>query len=168
MAICREKRFGSIAFPLIGTGSGGFPQERAQAVMMETLPSCGDVKEVVFVWYQKCRQNSEAQRTREQPMASVDPYLSRAVVLFLGFGSSSFPKRDSDRLVKDFGSTEGTAMDTRVRALIDESDRIEFDWSKHSLGSAADEAGRILHERHPELSDEAIGALGWRFGFVNR
>ena len=33
MALAHEKGFQSIAFPLIGAGSGGFNQERAKAIM---------------------------------------------------------------------------------------------------------------------------------------
>ena len=37
MALAQEKSFQSIAFPLIGAGSGGFNQERAQAIMEDEL-----------------------------------------------------------------------------------------------------------------------------------
>jgi O-acetyl-ADP-ribose deacetylase len=37
MALAHEKGFESIAFPLIGAGSGGFNQERAKAIMEDEL-----------------------------------------------------------------------------------------------------------------------------------
>lgn len=37
MALAHEKGFQSIAFPLIGAGSGGFNQERAKAIMEDEL-----------------------------------------------------------------------------------------------------------------------------------
>ena len=37
MALAHEKGFHSIAFPLIGAGSGGFNQERAKAIMEDEL-----------------------------------------------------------------------------------------------------------------------------------
>ena len=37
MAMAAEHGFRSIAFPLIGAGSGGFNQERAQAIMLDEL-----------------------------------------------------------------------------------------------------------------------------------
>lgn len=40
MAIVSEQRFGSVAFPLIGTGSGGFRQNQAQELILETLELC--------------------------------------------------------------------------------------------------------------------------------
>jgi O-acetyl-ADP-ribose deacetylase len=51
LTLATEMGFRSIAFPLIGAGSGGFNQERAQAVMLselQNLQSPLDVKVVVF------------------------------------------------------------------------------------------------------------------------
>ena len=51
MLLAAEKGFQSIAFPLIGAGSGGFNQERAQAIMLDELQkleSTMDVRVVVF------------------------------------------------------------------------------------------------------------------------
>lgn len=51
MALAHEKGFQSIAFPLVGAGSGGFNQERARAIMEDefrTIESPMEVKLVVF------------------------------------------------------------------------------------------------------------------------
>lgn len=51
--IAREKGFDSIAFPLIGAGSGGYNQERAKALMLDELSRLDlpmAVKIVVFKW----------------------------------------------------------------------------------------------------------------------
>jgi O-acetyl-ADP-ribose deacetylase (regulator of RNase III) len=37
MSLAHEKGFQSIAFPLIGAGSGGFNQDRARAIMEDEL-----------------------------------------------------------------------------------------------------------------------------------
>lgn len=42
MALAHEKGFQSIAFPLIGAGSGGFNQQRAQAIMEDELAKMSD------------------------------------------------------------------------------------------------------------------------------
>ena len=49
--LAHEKGFGSIAFPLIGAGSGGFNQEQAKALMLDELNKLDvpmTVKVVVF------------------------------------------------------------------------------------------------------------------------
>jgi O-acetyl-ADP-ribose deacetylase (regulator of RNase III) len=51
MALAHEKGFQSIAFPLIGAGSGGFNLERAKAIMEDELgkiESPMEVRVVVF------------------------------------------------------------------------------------------------------------------------
>ena len=51
MALVHEKGFRSIAFPLIGAGSGGFNQEQARAIMEDELSKIDspmDVRLVVF------------------------------------------------------------------------------------------------------------------------
>lgn len=51
VALAQERGFDSIAFPLIGAGSGGFNQERAKAIMEDELGNIDspmDVRVVVF------------------------------------------------------------------------------------------------------------------------
>jgi O-acetyl-ADP-ribose deacetylase (regulator of RNase III) len=53
MAIATEKGFQSIAFPLIGAGSGGFNQERAQAIMLDELQKLESPLDVTVVVFRK-------------------------------------------------------------------------------------------------------------------
>jgi O-acetyl-ADP-ribose deacetylase (regulator of RNase III) len=51
LARAREYNFRSLAFPLIGAGSGGFDEERALAVMMSALEAGGAQFDVTVVRY---------------------------------------------------------------------------------------------------------------------
>lgn len=56
MSLANEKGFTSIAFPLIGAGSGGFNQEQAKAIMLDELSKIHlpmVVKVIVFKGAQK-------------------------------------------------------------------------------------------------------------------
>ena len=53
MALAHEKGFQSIAFPLIGAGSGGFDQERARAIMEDELGKSESLLDVRLVAYRK-------------------------------------------------------------------------------------------------------------------
>jgi len=53
MALAHEKGFRSIAFPLIGAGSGGFNQERAKAIMEDELAKLEYPMEVRLVVFSK-------------------------------------------------------------------------------------------------------------------
>ncbi|MGO9108319.1 MAG: macro domain-containing protein [Thermoguttaceae bacterium] len=53
MALAHEKGFRSIAFPLIGAGSGGFNQERAKTIMEDELGKTDFPIEVKLVVYRR-------------------------------------------------------------------------------------------------------------------
>lgn len=51
--IASEQGFGSIAFPLIGAGSGGFNQEKAKTMMLDELGKCDSQVAVTVVVFRK-------------------------------------------------------------------------------------------------------------------
>ena len=53
LALAVEHSFRSIAFPLIGAGSGGFNQERARAIMLDELQKLEWSLEVTMVVYRR-------------------------------------------------------------------------------------------------------------------
>lgn len=53
LALAVKHGFRSIAFPLIGAGSGGFNQERAQAIMLDELRKLKSSLEVTVVVYRR-------------------------------------------------------------------------------------------------------------------
>jgi O-acetyl-ADP-ribose deacetylase (regulator of RNase III) len=53
MNLAAEHGFQSIAFPLIGAGSGGFNQERAQAIMLDELQELESPLGVTVVVYRR-------------------------------------------------------------------------------------------------------------------
>jgi O-acetyl-ADP-ribose deacetylase len=53
VALAEKLGFGSLAFPIIGAGSGGFPAERAEAIMREALSAIQSKLRVVVVRYAK-------------------------------------------------------------------------------------------------------------------
>jgi O-acetyl-ADP-ribose deacetylase len=53
MKIVNEKGFESVAFPIIGTGSGGFGEEGALSLMQEALSEIESPARVIFVKFRK-------------------------------------------------------------------------------------------------------------------
>lgn len=51
--IAEEKQFQSIAFPILGSGSGGFRQDKALSIMEDELQSLATSLDVTLVEYQK-------------------------------------------------------------------------------------------------------------------
>lgn len=56
MAIAEEQNFRSIAFPLIGAGSGGFNTQRAKEILLDQLSSISSRAEVTVVEFAKAKK----------------------------------------------------------------------------------------------------------------
>ena len=91
--------------------------------------------------------------------------VSTAVTMYLGYGSSAFPLTDYARLVSNFGDARAVELKSQIKSLLQELDSSPIDWSSHSLQSAGDLVRSSTRARHPELTDEAVQALVWKFTF---
>ena len=58
MQIVEEKQFVSVAFPLIGSGSGSFNQAKAKEIILDTLQHCPGTSQVVVVDFKKRHSTS--------------------------------------------------------------------------------------------------------------
>lgn len=58
MQIVEAKQFVSVAFPLIGSGSGSFNQAKAKEIILDTLQHCPSTSQVVVVDFKKRHSTS--------------------------------------------------------------------------------------------------------------
>jgi len=91
--------------------------------------------------------------------------LSQAIVLFLGFDGSPLPQRDAARLQEEFGRVTGAGLAREAEALVKEMMRITVNWDNVTFEAGVKAAEDQMRARHPELSDFAIGALGWVYAY---
>lgn len=99
---------------------------------------------------------------------AIDEDLSVAVVVFFGWGTRSWPHALPEAVISRFGREQGGALVDRIEAIRREPWG-DVDWSSGlSLVDGVALAERRLVELHPELSQEAITAFGWDFGFTWR
>jgi len=91
--------------------------------------------------------------------------ISNAIVVWTGWGYSSWPQRDEQRLIQEFGAE-------RAGVLIHKLQELEEDfYSSNARFVAKDlaEMGQIASEqfrsKHPELAEEAIQALAWCYTY---
>ena len=96
---------------------------------------------------------------------TVDREFSSAIRTYIGFGVSSFPRRDPDAVLDRFGAIVGAQLLDRIERLFTDLDCLAPDWRRHSLLSAKDWAEAEMRARHPKLHDDAIVALGWAFSY---
>ncbi|WP_435749094.1 hypothetical protein [Microbacterium sp. PMB16] len=85
--------------------------------------------------------------------------LSAAVVVYL----TNFPGRNDAEFEAQFGSP---GIREAVRVLLDETIAIQMDWAGRTLNDIGDEVERVMHARHPELTDAALKSLGDYFTYL--
>lgn len=84
------------------------------------------------------------------------------IVLYLGFGLSSSPSCNSAGVVNEYGPS----LLPQVLSIVDEAGRIDVDWSSGlTLEAAGNFVKHEMEKRHPELTDEALNAIAWKYTF---
>jgi hypothetical protein len=90
---------------------------------------------------------------------------SEAIVLYLGRGVLSYPKRDAARLIERFGETEGLDLVAYAQGILKELFDVIPNWEKDDLGAATHRAATVVAENHPELDPDALAALRWSYSW---
>jgi len=95
-----------------------------------------------------------------------DPLLlSRAVVIWTGFGVTPWPKRNEDRLVSTFGSGMTEKLLPLLRQLADDFYASDARFVATDLQRMGELAAEQFRKAHPELDDTAINALAWCYTY---
>lgn len=90
---------------------------------------------------------------------------SRAVVVWTGYGRSSWPARDEERLVSEFPLELATELVPVVRRLEDDFYRSDAHLTAPDLETMASVASAAFRTLHPEISDDAVAALAWCYTY---
>jgi hypothetical protein len=88
-----------------------------------------------------------------------------AVVVWTGYGSSSRPERNEQRLFERFGSERAADLFPKVRALYDDFYASDARLTAPDLVSMAASAASRFREMHPDIPEEAVQALAWCYTF---
>lgn len=91
--------------------------------------------------------------------------LSRALVVWTGYGVVSWPSRDDDRLSRMFGAELASVVLRRIYELEEEFYTSDARHKAADLREMGNLASAQFRMRHPELSDEAVDALAWCYTF---
>ncbi|WP_245604791.1 hypothetical protein [Mycobacterium genavense] len=89
--------------------------------------------------------------------------MSDAIVLYL----KRYPGKNQEKFDSYYESASGTVRE-RVRAVLDEAMQIEPDWDRLSLNEVGDYVESVMHDRHPELTSNALEAIGNYYTFLMR
>ncbi len=92
-----------------------------------------------------------------------DNELSQAVVAYIGRGEEKFPRARTEKLVEYFGAA-APELEADVKALIRDVDGMVV-----SASTDPGEAFRLVKsecaKRHPELTEDAVAALAWKWSW---
>jgi hypothetical protein len=110
----------------------------------------------------KCRYRSPRQIRHYARMSDV---ISRAIVVWSGWGSFSSPRQDEQLVVDAFGADEALDLIPEVRRLADDFYKSDARHRAKDLVEMGELASTAFRVRHPEVSGEAVGALAWCYTF---
>jgi hypothetical protein len=103
---------------------------------------------------------------KASPLVAAGDDINEALVIYTGFGKSSFPRARSNDLVARYGAEQGAELKERVLALLEELQQQPLaDGDRRSKKSVTERAIEQLRPRHPELDETGLKALGWTFSF---
>jgi hypothetical protein len=91
--------------------------------------------------------------------------LSEAIVLWTGFGVTTYPQRDEDRVRKRFGDDATAALLPLLKALEEDFYTSTAYNRVPRLADMARQAASEFRGRHPELSVEAVDAFAWCYSW---
>lgn len=87
--------------------------------------------------------------------------VSEAIVVWTGKGISTWPERDEQRLVDEYGSATAKILMPIVRRLHDEFYSTEARFQSMDILEIGEIAAADFRKRHPEISESAVEALAW-------
>jgi hypothetical protein len=91
--------------------------------------------------------------------------LSAAIVVWTGWGRTSWPARDERLVAEAFGAERAPVLLTEIRRLEDDFYSSDARFTSGDLLEMEERATVQFQSRHPELSEEAVGALAWCYTY---
>lgn len=91
--------------------------------------------------------------------------LDEAILLYVGWNSSSYPTEDEAPILKRFGPIRGRRIRKNLRLLIAELDGIKPNWEGSDLVGVSKFAAAQIASRHSELGAESLAALEWLYAW---
>ena len=82
--------------------------------------------------------------------------LSEAVALYL----KKYPGRNASELDSKYGRVHAEAVRAQIREILDEAMCVKPNLEVLDLSAAGDFVESVMQERHPELSAQALAAIG--------
>src|SRR5690242_7894175 len=96
---------------------------------------------------------------------AVEEDLTKAVVLWTGHGTRSWPHRDDAALVQEFGEARGLDLLVALRSLEADFYSSDAHLTEPDLRAMGDRAAEEFRSRHPDAPSAIVDALAWCYSF---
>jgi hypothetical protein len=73
---------------------------------------------------------------------------------------TAVPSIDKGKLSEIFGPAEGELLSAQISELVREAVSMPIEWGKMTLEEGVNDILRRFHDKHPELSQEALHEIG--------
>jgi hypothetical protein len=91
--------------------------------------------------------------------------VGEAIVIWSGWGRSSWPSRSDDLVVARYGPEVAADLLPNVRLLVDEFYGSDARNTAVELADMAAASSRSFADKYPDLARDAISALAWCYTF---
>lgn len=91
--------------------------------------------------------------------------LAKAVVLWKGRGTRSWPDHDDAALVQEFGEARGLDLLMTLRSLEADFYSSKAHLTEPDLQAMTDRASEEFRSRHPDAPSALVDALAWCYSF---
>lgn len=100
-----------------------------------------------------------------EPVGRDPRLLSRAIVVWTGWGRASSPRREDAAVIREFGESESTEILAAIRQLEGDFYESTAALTIPDLVAATDTAAQEFRDQHPGLSEDAVQALAWCYSY---
>jgi hypothetical protein len=89
----------------------------------------------------------------------MDPATINAAII-VAIGGTAVPHVDRHKLRKVYGAAQAESLIVRIDELVCEAASMPIEWGGMTLAEGVNDILRRFHEKHQELSEEALHEIG--------
>ncbi|OBB82886.1 hypothetical protein A5760_11625 [Mycobacterium colombiense] len=89
----------------------------------------------------------------------MDPATINAAIV-VAIGDTAVPHIDQQKLLEVYGPAQAESLMAQVSDLVHEAVAMPIEWGNKTLAEGVNDILQRFHEKHPELSQEALHEIG--------
>ncbi|WP_237051980.1 hypothetical protein [Mycobacterium avium] len=90
---------------------------------------------------------------------AMDPSVINTAIV-VAIGDTAVPHIDEQKLLEMYGPAHAESLTTQISELVREAVAMPIEWGNKTLAEGVNDILQRFHEKHPELSQEALHEIG--------